>query len=462
LVTGPRREDLVVTLTRSNSDLQTALEETEAEYRAARPASAARHAAAARHMPGGNTRTVIFYSPFPLTWAGGRGNRLTDLDGREYLDLLGDYSAGLYGHSEPAIQAALKTAIDDGTSLGGPNRYEDQLAAAIRVRFPSLDLIRFTNSGTEANLLALSAARAQRPGRTRAMVFNHAYHGAVFSFTGGGSALTAPFSWVLGDYNDTDGTRRLLQEAGDELFAVLVEPMLGAGGCIPGTPEFLGMLREECAARRIVLIFDEVMTSRLSPGGLHGRLGLKPDLTTFGKYLGGGASFGAFGGTRELMERFDPTHPQTIAHPGTFNNNVLSMAGGLAGLMHVLTLAAVERLDGLGDRFRQRIDTGAHERNVPLRTSGVGSLLNLHFAHRPITRPADAHPVDPAAAEVLAGLQKLLHLDMLMRGFYFARRGLLALSLPTTDADLECFITALDDFLETHGALVRRMVPPDR
>ncbi len=446
---------------RANSDLADALVETEAQYRARHPKSAARQSEAAQHMPGGNTRTVLYFSPFPLTWAAGKGNRLTDIDGREYLDLLGEYTAGLYGHSDPVIQAAFKKAIDDGTVLGGPNQYEARLAAAIRARFPSVELIRFTNSGTEANLLALSAVRAQRPGRPRVMAFDHGYHGSVFYFSKNSSALNMPIPWVVGEYNDVDGTRRLLRQHAKELAAVIIEPMQGGGGCIAGTPEFLGMLREECTAQGIVLIFDEVMTSRLSPGGMQAKLGIKPDMTTFGKYLGGGASFGAFGGRRDLMERFDPTRPDSLAHAGTFNNNVLSMAGGLAGLTQVFTPSEAVRLNALGDRLREQINRVARKHGAALQATGVGSLIGLHFARRPILTPAQAHPTDPAAEKALLDLHKLFHLEMIDRGYYLARRGFIALSLPTTEADTEGFVAAIADFLETRGALVGRALPAE-
>jgi glutamate-1-semialdehyde 2,1-aminomutase len=444
---------------RLNSDLAEALAESEARYIARHPKSAQRQAEAARHMPGGNTRTVLYYGPFPLTWAGGKGNRLTDIDGHSYLDLLGEYTAGLYGHSDPVIQSALKKAIDDGTVLGGPNQYEGRLAAAIRARFPSVDLIRFTNSGTEANLLALSAVRAQRPGRPKVMAFDHGYHGSVFYFSKGGSALNMPIPWVVGTYNDTEGTRELLRRDAKDLAAVIVEPMQGSGGCIAGTPAFLGMLREECTRFGIVLIFDEVMTSRLSAGGLQGRLGITPDMTTFGKYLGGGASFGAFGGKRELMERFDPARPDSLAHAGTFNNNVLSMAGGLAGLTQVFTPSEADRLNALGDRLRERINEVARQHRAPLTATGVGSLIGLHFCRRPIVTAADAHPTGPGVEKALLDLHKLFHLEMIDRGYYFARRGFIALSLPTTEADAEGFVAAIADFLETRGALVERALP---
>ena len=444
---------------RPNSDLADALAEAEAQYRSSHPKSAARQDEAAQHMPGGNTRTVLFFTPFPLTWAGGKGNRLTDLDGHEYLDLLGEYTAGLFGHSDPVIQAAQKKAIDDGTVLGGPNQYEARLAAAIRARFPSIELMRFTNSGTEATLLALSAVRAQRPDRPRVMTFSHGYHGSVFYFSKKSAALNMPLPWVIGEYNNVEVSRSLLRQHASELAAVVVEPMQGGGGCIPGTPEFLGMLRDECTKAGIVLIFDEVMTSRVSPGGMQGLLGIKPDMTTLGKYLGGGASFGAFGGRRDLMERFDPNRADALAHAGTFNNNVISMAGGLAGLTQVFTPQEAVRLNALGDRLRQRVNETARNRKAPLQATGVGSLIGLHFARKPIVTAADAHPADPAIEKVQTDLHKLLHFEMIDRGFYFARRGFIALSLPTTEADADGFVAAVDDFLQTRGAMIERCLP---
>jgi glutamate-1-semialdehyde 2,1-aminomutase len=323
-----------MTAARSQGTLAAALDHAMQRYCDRHPRSAERQAHAAKDLPGGSTRSAIYYTPFPLTWVEGRGNRLIDLDGNECLDFLGEYSAGLYGHSNEIIRAAIAKAANAGLALGGPNIYEGPLAAAIRERFPSVDLIRFTNSGTEANLMALVTVRALNPSRTRIMVFDGGYHGGVFHFRHGCSALNVPFDWLIAEYNDIEGTRRLLNANASSLCGVIVEPMLG-GGCIPGTRAFLGMLREECSANAVPLIFDEVMTSRLSPSGLQGLLGLRPDLTTFGKYLGGGASFGAFGGRREIMERFDPGHASAFQHAGTFNNNVISMAAGLAGLTQV-------------------------------------------------------------------------------------------------------------------------------
>jgi glutamate-1-semialdehyde 2,1-aminomutase len=192
---------------------------------------------------------------------------------------------------------------------------------------------------------------------------------------------------------------------------------------------------------------------------MQGLLGIKPDMTTLGKYLGGGASFGAFGGRRDLMERFDPNRADALAHAGTFNNNVISMAGGLAGLTQVFTPKEAVRLNALGDRLRNRLNEAARNRKVPFQATGVGSLIGLHFARKPVVTAADAHPADPAIEKVQTDLHKLLHFEMIDRGYYFARRGFIALSLPTTEADADGFVAAIDDFLQTRGAMIERTLP---
>jgi glutamate-1-semialdehyde 2,1-aminomutase len=448
-----RRGNLMQPAQSQGTDLAGALEVVEAAYQARHPNSARRHALAAKHMPGGNTRSVLYYSPFPLTWASGQGNRLTDIDGLTYLDLLSEYSAGLYGHSNPIIQAALKRAIDDGLVLGGPNLYEARLAEAIRARFSSIDLIRFTNSGTEANLMALSTVRALRPSRPHIVVFDGSYHGGVFYFRRGSSQLNAPFNWLIGEYNDVEGTRALLRTHGAMIAGVIVEPMLG-GGCIPGSREFLSMLREECTKNDIVLIFDEVMTSRLSPAGIQGLFGIAPDMTTLGKYLGGGASFGAFGGKADIMERFDPARSDSLGHAGTFNNNVLSMAGGVVGLTEVLTPREIARINALGDRLRERLNEVAVARGAPFQATGMGSLIGLHFSSRRIRRGADIDADDSTGQVVQLTVETLFHLEMLNHGFHLARRGYIALSLPTTEADCNGFVAAVDEFLAQYRPLL--------
>ena len=421
-------------------DLVARLAEAEARYVAANPESRRLHEERARFMPGGNTRTTIHQPPFPLTIVHGEGARLTDADGHEYVDFLGEYTAGLYGHSHPVIVNAIRSALADGFVLGAPNRYEAVLAEAICTRFPSIELVRFCNSGTEANLLALSLSRAVT-GRAGVLVFSGAYHGGILLFAHGVSPLNPPFTWVVGEYNNAAAAARLVEEHAHELAAVIVEPLQGAAGVIPGDPGFLRTLREATAAHDLVLVFDEVMTARFSPGGMQQLLGIEPDLTTLAKFVGGGLSFGALGGRTDLLRRFDPSRPDALQHGGTFNNDVLTMAAGAAGLTQVLTEAEVSRLNHLGNRLRDRLNTFSAERELTFCATGYGSLVGLHFTPGPVRNEGDV----PESAQSRA----LLHLHMLERGFSYGRRGFIALSLPLGEVDVDSFAAAVEEFLLT-------------
>ena len=389
-------------------------------------------------LPGGNTRTVVYFDPFPLTFVRGEGARLIDADGHSYVDMLNDYSAGLYGHSHPAIRAAIVRALDEGMTLGGLNRHEARLAELMRARFPSCELIRFTNSGTEANLMAISAARIATK-RPEVLVFDGGYHGGVFAFTARDNPINAPFPWRFGTYNDLAATLEVIEREPEKLAAIVVEPMMGGAGAIPGTREFLQGLRDAATKHGIALIFDEVMTSRMGAGGIQGKLGIRPDMTTFGKYLGGGMNFGAFGGRKEIMGVFDSRKADAVAHAGTFNNNVITMAAGCAGLSEVFTAEVAETLYARGEALRARLNDAGREAGVPFQATGVGSIMALHPQSEPIRRTADL--VVPLA------LRKLVHLEMLTRGYSFARRGYVTLSLPLEDADLDGFVAALTDML---------------
>jgi glutamate-1-semialdehyde 2,1-aminomutase len=433
-----------------NVSLDAALAEAESRFIAANPASKARHEAARNAMPGGNTRTVLHYSPFPLAWTKGEGALLTDLDGHTYTDFLGEYSAGLYGHSNPKIQAALKKAIDDGTVLGGPNRYEAELAGLLKSRFPSLQSLRFCNSGTEANVFALMTARAHT-GRDKIMVFDGGYHGGVLYFGHGGIPINLPLDWVIAPYNDVEGTLDLIRRHGQDLAAILVEPMLGSGGCLPARRDFLGALRQAASELDIILIFDEVMTSRLSSGGLQAATGVTPDMTTLGKYLGGGASFGAFGGRADIMGHYDPEKPGYWPHAGTFNNNVLSMAAGLTGLRDVYTPEAAMALNAKGDRLRDGLTALGNKHDVAFSATGYGSFIGLHFTKEIVDRPLHLAPEEEAHH---GKLHKLMHLDFIAAGLFFARRGYMALSLALSDGDIDRFLAQTEEFILSRRALL--------
>jgi glutamate-1-semialdehyde 2,1-aminomutase len=420
--------------------LAAALEAAVGRYRTRNPRSEAQWREATAVLPGGNTRSVLFFEPFPLTMVRGQGCRLWDADGHEYLDALGEFSAGLYGHSDPAIRAAIDEALDGGLSLSAHTAREAALATEIQRRFTSMQRLRFTNSGTEANLLAIAAALAHT-GRRKVMVFDGAYHGGVLSFANGGSPVNVPHEFVVARYNDLDDARALARSHAGSLAAVLVEPLLGAGGCIPGDPAFLQGLRDLCDDCGAVLIFDEVMTSRLSAGGRQALLGIAPDLTTIGKYFGGGLSFGAFGGRAEIMDRFDPRRPGALPHAGTFNNNVLSMAAGLAGLRHVLTPQALDSLNRRGDTLRDGMNGVLARNGVDAQVTGIGSLLSLHMTSRAVSSPADLHGAD-------ADAKALVFFDLLERRVFLAKRGYMALSVPFDEAACAAMLRTFSDVIE--------------
>ena len=434
------------TVTRTGSDaVSAAVDEARALYAARRPRTVALHERARAFLPGGNTRSVLYHPPFPLRIARAWEAVLEDVDGHEYTDLLGEYSAGLYGHSHPVVAKAMADALREGISRGAHTRYEVDLAEVICARFASIERVRFTNSGTEANLMALSAARAFT-GRGRVMVFRGGYHGGLLTFKDGPSPVNAPYDVLLADYNDAAAARALLREHAGSVACVLVEPMLGSSGCIPGDPAFLATLREATGQAGALLIFDEVMTSRTGPGGLQARLGIRPDLTTLGKYIGGGSSFGAFGGRADVMELFDPARPGALPHAGTFNNNVISMAAGHAGLTQVYTPEVAERHTARGDALRGELAHTFRAAGAPFQVTGVGSLLAIHPVAAPVKSPRDLGQGDPRLLE-------LLFLDLLERGYYIAPRGYMALSLALTASQLAGFVAAVGQVLEARAAL---------
>lgn len=430
-----------------NSDLDAALAEARESYAAARPASAALHVKAREVMPGGNTRTVLFYTPFPTAMAGGEGCWLTDLDGRRYLDLCGEYSAGLFGHSDARIIAAVKAALDRGVNLSAVGENEARLAALICGRFPSIERVRFTNSGTEANVMATAGARAFTK-RTGLLCFQGGYHGGVLTFASGHSPVNLPVPITLASYNDPTGAAEAIRAGRDGLAAVLVEPMLGSGGCIPATPAFLQALREACTEAGVLLILDEVMTSRHGAGGLQARLGVTPDMTTLGKYMAGGMSFGAFGGREEVMAVFDGHRPGALPHAGTFNNNVLSMAAGATALT-LYDGEAAEALFARGEGLRRRLNEALEAAGVAMLFTGLGSMMAVHFRSGPIDRP-----YTPTAQE--EALRELFFLDMMAAGIYLARRGMVTLSLPVGEAECVRFVEAVAEFADARKPLLGR------
>ena len=422
--------------------------DTHAAYTARTPASRALYQRARRVLPGGDTRTGTFHLPYPLFISHGEGPRLWDADGHVYLDLLNNFTSLVHGHAHPDVVQAMARQDGHGTAHGTANALQVELAETVSARVPSVERLRFCNSGTEATLGALRAAKAFT-GRSRIMKMAGGYHGSHDQVAVGASA---PFDGpvpiglspgavsevLLGRFNDLEYTADLVRRHHHDLAAVIVEPMLGSGAIV-AEREFLHGLRAVTAECGVLLILDEVITFRLAIGGLQQVFGVSPDLTTFGKIIGGGLPVGAFGGRADIMATYDPTRRGTISHSGTFNGNAATMAAGLATLARY-DEAAVAALNATGDAFRARLNGLVREAGVEAVVVGYGSLMQLHFR-------AEVPRTPETAATGDTRLVKLMHLALLTRGLFTATRGLMVLSTPMTVADLDIAASALADAL---------------
>ena len=431
----------------TNSDQEHAVIDLDARYTATNPKSYAQFLRAGRFLPGGSTRMALYYDPFPIVIDHAAGNRVTDLDGHTYIDLQNDLTAGLYGHSNATIVSAVKAALDNGISLGGPTVHEERLAEAICARFAAIERVRFCNSDTEANLLALQLARAATD-RTMVLVFEGDYHGNVVSYLSGLIALNVERDRTLvAKYNDIRSARGVVSWAAGDLAAIIVEPMMGSAGGIVADWRFLKGLRQLADETRSLLVFDEVHTARLSYGGLQEVFGIRPDLTVLGNFIGGGLPFGAVGGRADIIDQLGPSRSDRIGHGGTYNNNVLTMVAGFTGLDRLATSHAIDGLNTRSDRLRQRLGEIARSHGVPLAIGGYGSILLLHFQEKV--------PRDPAEVTTSSTLRKVFHLEMLLCGIYMSRRGTINLSLETSEADCDAFADRFDGVLARYGHLFR-------
>jgi len=338
------------------------------------------------------------------------------------------------------VTAVLKSNV----SVGGVHPAEARLAKLMCERF-ALDRVRFTNSGTEANLMAITTAM-QATGRKRIMVFHGGYHGGILYFASGAAPWNAPYDFVVAPYNDEVETIKLIAENAESLAAVIIEPMLGSGGCVPTSAEFAKSVFNAAKKVGAVVIADEVMTSRHGAHGMFNLLGVQADITTFGKYIGGGFSFGAFGGRADLLDQFD-TSPESkrdkiISHAGTFNNNISSMSAGCVVLGEVFTADVAVVHTARGDEFRKSVATVLARHKLPVSVSGFGSMMSLHALAQAPQTPHDVANRDNE-------LQELLFFGLLERGVYSAGRGMMNLSLPLTDDQLAKVLDALDDTVRT-------------
>src|SRR3954466_8621569 len=372
-------------------------------YPDVKSASRKMHDRALASLPGGNTPSRVFMQPYPIYAGRGEGCRVWDVDGNEYIDCINNFTSLIHGHAHPVLVEAARQQLALGSAFGLPTASEIDLAELLASRLPSVDQVRFANSGTEAVMMALKAARAFT-GRPKIAKCEGAYHGSYdyaevsLDPKPGEWGRNAPVSVayakgtpdnVLADvvtipFNDADAAVSLIREHGSELACVLVDPMPNRAGLAPADKAYLQALREATREVGALLIFDEVITFRLGLRGAQGIWGIDPDLTTLGKIIGGGLPVGAIGGAKDVSAVCDPRPGNpALPHGGTFSANPVTMRAGIAA-MQLLDDAAFARLGAMGGAGRSGIDASFRRHNVPGRTVGLGSLLKVHFADRPV------------------------------------------------------------------------------
>ncbi|KAF4811491.1 putative aminotransferase [Colletotrichum siamense] len=385
----------------------------------------------------------------------GEGSKLIDLDGHEYCDFVGELTAGLFGHSEPKIKASMSNVLSNiGLSLGATNIYEKQYSELLCARF-NLESLRFSNSGTEANLHCIAAAR-KFTGKRKIVVFRGGYHGSLLSFSLGAAPNNVDQQdWIISQYNDVKQLAEAFENNKGDIAAVLVEGMQGSGGAIPATTEFLRAIREHSRAASALFILDEVMTSRLYGGGIASTFDqdLAPDMKTFGKYLGGGMPFGAFGGRRDVMAVYDPRMQGSLAHSGTFQNNTLMLNAGYTGLSEVFTCEVADAFHQRGEALRaQLLEVFQGTRFT---VTGLGTLMCIHATTNGLSRDQIQCKDDWTTVED-GDLKRLFWLEMLEAGYWIHPRGSMALNLALTAADMDRFVGTVRDFCKRHQAMIRK------
>lgn len=432
-------------------------------YADARPNSRRLHTEACKYMPGGDTRTATFFLPFPNFIKYGDGAYMYDEDGFKLLDFQNNYTSLIHGHAHPETVEAVREQIAKGSAYTAPFEKQIELSEILTQRFPSVDMIRYTNSGTEANMHALRIARAYT-GKAKIIKTEGGYHGTTDVFEASvdpnikkagtldqikvipesrGVSENALKDVLVVPFNDIERTRKMIEEHHRETACIIIEPIMGSAGQITPDLEYLKFLREITEQYHIVLIFDEVVTGRLSLGGAQKFYGVTPDLTTMGKIIGGGTPVGAFGGKQEIMQMYDPREKK-MYHSGTFNGNAVTMAAGLA-TMKAYNQEAVDYVNGLGTLFKEGVLKIYDKLGLNMKISGAGSIYNILFTDKEVKNYRDV-------ASAHEELNKVLYMSLLTKGVFDAERGMFCMSTAMTKEDIRFGL----DTLETS---LREMLP---
>lgn len=411
-------------------------------YTSKTPKSQDLHDRAKKFLPAGVSYAIRYFEPYPFYTAKAKGSKLHDVDGNEYVDFWLGHTALILGHSPSAIVEAVKKQLENGTHFGTSHELEIELARQIAKMVPSAEMVRFTNSGTEANMYATRLARTYT-GRSRIAKFEGGWHGGYDALhtsvkhpfdipESAGLTAGALQDTIVLPFNDLHGVKEKLKDG--EVASILIEPVLGAGGGIPAEKEFLKGLRELCDEKGILLIFDEVITGfRLAPGGGQQYYGVTPDITVFGKILGGGFPIGAFCARREIMKRLDTLlyeRPNYSFHGGTFAANPISVTAGLATLKLLEDGQLTTKLNHAGEKIREKLKGIFEANGVDVQVTGAGSLLNTHFTKEEVKDVRTASKADKKR-------QINYHLNLIANGVFFLPTHTGALSTAHSKDDIE-------------------------
>jgi glutamate-1-semialdehyde 2,1-aminomutase len=427
---------------------------------------------ARQYLPGGDTRTAVFFKPYPLYVAKGKASRFYDIDGNEYLDFLNNFTALIHGHAHPAVADAACDQIKKGSSFAAPTKSQYELAELICQRVKSVEQVRFCNTGTEATMNAIRAARLLT-GKSSIVKMEGGYHGThdlgEVSFDPGLDAagpIEAPCSVppnrgipesvlkeiIVVPFNNKTVAEKIIRHQHDQIACVIVEPMLGAAGCVPPADDYLKFLRSLTRDLGILLIFDEVVTFRLSIGGAQQLYGIEPDITAFGKIIGGGFPIGAFGGPSEIMKIYSPQEKEFISQSGTFNGNPVTMEAGIACLK-ALNSKVLEHINSLGRLFRKGVNSAFQKVGIRGQSTGIGSLSCIHFNSETIKDYRSVVKGNFPAME-------LVHLELLLKGINIPRRGgECSISTPMTETDIVDFLTAFEEALADIKPFIEESTP---
>lgn len=425
------KEKLIAEVTKKYEDI----------YRKRTPKSQKTGEVASKYMPGGDTRSATWFEPYSIWIDKAEGCRFTDVDGHEYIDFNNCATATILGHANPKVVMAVREQAAKGSTLGAPVPMVARWAELICNMVESVDKVRFGNTGSEGVLTAIHLARAAT-GRDMILKMEGCYHGNYdpvrFPSDSVGIPKSALATSVTVPYNDNEAAERTILENKDKLAAVIVEGAMVTAGCFPARDGYLKFLRKVTKENGVLLILDEVQSLRLAWGGVQKMHEIKPDITTMGKFIGGGYPVGAFGGREDLMQLCHPKAPK-ILHSGTFHGNPITATAGVATLEQ-LNATEIDKINKLGESFADGVRAVFKRLNIKGQVTGIGSLQNIHFSDRPM--------IDwRSAREANKELLHLFYLAMLERGIFSMTRGLYITSTPMTQKEIHTAVEAVNDVM---------------